>query len=243
MNLTYYVGTCDKSDMLLAVSLLLQRSERKVLLIDGMSMPWLRYRNGSWISKERWTSWNGLDTISGVRTWQEVDRLAKDAEVKLDDYDDIIVDTDLLALCSPQDLCKADTRFFVLTTESSMINRHLEWMVTYQNVHHQSFSDEFQLILMHATDPEEDVHYVEQVMSSSGVHPSRETLVIPYDESDWIAKLRTDSNQEVLIKQYARATREVWRQLVESSTGPLTEREWRKVLKGPRKGSWYHEAM
>lgn len=243
MNIAYYVGACDKSDMLLAVAALLSRLERKVLLIDGTTLGWLKFRNGAWVTKEQWVAWNGWDCASGVRDWNEVEALVQALHIDLEGYDNIIIDTDQIDFYPAERFSSLDEKYLVLTAETSSIHRHLEWMMLYELQHQRDINDQLQFIIMHAADPQEDRRYVEQVLTSAGVHSTREPLVIPYEESDWIAKLRSDTRQTIELKLYARSTRDVWRELVESSAGPLTDKIWRTIIKRSLRGSRHHEAI
>ncbi|MCG7407161.1 hypothetical protein MH117_07005 [Paenibacillus sp. ACRRX] len=243
MKLSYFVGACDKSDMLLGICTLLSRLNRRVLLVDAMSSPWLKYRNQTWLTKEKWSHWNGIDTVSAVMNWDELEELASGYNIQLSEYDDIFIDTDRVAFSEANLFIEAHARYIVQTVESHSLHRNLEWLTTFSLLHDTKLDGKLQFIILHAVDKEQDQLYVEGLLHTSGYHSVSESVVIPYDESDWTAKMHNETEDMINVSIYARATKLAWRKIVESNFGPLADKVWRHCMKQPQKGTWLHNAM
>ncbi|WP_028593660.1 hypothetical protein [Paenibacillus assamensis] len=242
-NISFFVGACNKQDFILGLGTLLTRAGRRVLLVDAMNMPWLTYRNQTWINKEKWCRWNGMDTVSGILHWEELLQLSRQHEIELDAYDDILIDTDRLTFCDATTFISARERVMVQTVEAFAVHRNMEWIKSFRLLHEVDLNRDVRLLILNTVDHAKEVAYVVEHLQSIYVAPKEEAIFIPFEEENWTAYLYNEVHGRMDLSKYTKSARSVWRIWLERSCGPISDRNWRKLLRSDKKGRWWHEAM
>jgi len=242
MRLIFFIGACDKSDLLLPASLILARMKRRVLVVDAMSSPWLTYRNNTWMNRTKWSNWQGIDTVSCIQHWDELNYLAAEAGESLEAYDDIWVDTDRVTFCEGERLINAHARFVIQTLDAGSLHRNLEWLNTFHLLHDTRLEGLLHFVVLQSIAAGPDRAYVEQYMQTAGFM-ALDTLVIPYDERNWSARISNEYGEYTQLQRYPRVMRDGWRLLAEAAGGPIGDTEWKRAMKMSTKGQGYHEAM
>lgn len=243
MRIQFFIGSCDKSDLLIPASLLMQQLNRRILIVDAMSSPWLHYRNGAWRRHQKWSRWCGIDTAAAVQNWEELEQLAEQEGISLDDYDDIWVDTDRVTFCEVERFKNADARFLVQSVDNGSIYRNLEWLNTFYLLHDSRLEGLLQFILLQSISEDQDRTYVDQILMTGGFSSREQTFVLPYDERNWNARLWNETHDFKYLHHYSKSMRVLWRRVMEPATGELSDKEWRQLIKMSTKGHWLDEAM
>lgn len=243
MQVQFFIGSCDKSDLLIPSALLMQQLNRRILLVDAMSSPWLHYRNGAWAKQQKWSRWHGIDTASGIQNWEELEHLAAKEGITLENYDDIWIDTDRATFCEAERLLHAYERYLVQSIDQGSILRNMEWLNTFFLLHNSRLEKKLQFVILQSVSMEQDRRYVEQMLNAGG-HTSRDqSTVIPYDERDWNARLWNETNDYKYLSQYSKPMKAAWKCLIDATVGEQSEKTWKKILRMSMKGHWLDEAM
>lgn len=243
VQLQFFIGSCDKSDLLIPASLLMLQLNRRILLVDAMSSPWLHYQTGAWSKEQKWSNWHGLDTVSGIESWEELEHLADKEGVSLDEYDDIWVDIDRITVCEPERLIHAHARFLVQSIDQVSMQRNMEWLNTFYLQHDSKLERMLQYVILHSITEEQDRRYVEQMLMSGGYSSRDQSIVVLYDERNWNARLWNETHEYKYLTQYSKSMKASWRNLIESTVGELSDRTWKQAIKMSTKGHWLDEAM
>ncbi|MDU5140717.1 MAG: carbon monoxide dehydrogenase maturation protein [Paenibacillus dendritiformis] len=236
MTTAIFIGSVDKSDHLFAVSTILARLQRKVLLIDGTREQWSAYRIAGPAPSMKLMNWNGFDVLTGCSNWMDAFRTLEREHEAAPGYDHVLVDTDSAAFFAPAQWAEADCRFLCQTAERYHIAKNKEWLAAFQRKQ-EGEPLAFIPVLFRSVEPESELAFVKDLYHSEfGQRWSEAGVVIPEDERNWAAKMEQEHGGTLRLQAYARGTKRAWRQLLEQIAGPLGDREWRRCLKAKTKG-------
>ncbi|UHA73104.1 hypothetical protein [Paenibacillus sp. 481] len=243
MKTTIFIGSCDKSDHLLAIATILSRLGRKVLLVDATTSQWMSYRIGKWAEKIKIVSWSGFDVAVNIMNWEELEERTACSGESVFMYDDVIVDTDRVVFCEPQRWSEAEHRLLTQTMERYCVHKNIEWLHTFNIVQNEEEKLTFIPVMLRELD-DDDFEFVAERYRSAFTHEWASAVIsIPDDEVDWVAKLTYEYEEFIALHEYAKQTKIAWRQLCELIVGPIADKSWKQCLKTDRKGRTNYAAM
>lgn len=218
-----FIGAYDKKDILLNIAKIIEKLNKKVLLVDATIMQRLRYIIPQISSMPTYVSeYNGIDVAVGFMNLQGIANYLGKQNL---DYDIVLIDTDNPQTMNSFMVRNSKINFFVTSYDEFEIKRSLEIL---------SVMPEISLTKVIISTNLENEHdkYMEYVLRDFNISWNKESVIFTDTDYDRSITLENQLIKQITIKEYSSTYKDGLEFLISLILdGIINQNEIRKLIR------------
>jgi hypothetical protein len=223
-----FLGTKDKSDLVMYIALLQSQLGVKTLIVDGTNNHKYLHAYTRFSDKSLIYDFFNID-IAAAGSWNELEEVAKKSKESLSDYECILIDLDHVKQKSTWPDC--DDYYYVFSHEKLTLIEDASLLNNYSATNNISIElKKFTYLI----DCDVDEEYLDQLIDNKFKWSSSHHLV-PFDEFDISNKVNMQYNMKPTFKRLSKAYKKALAEMVTNIIGNH-EKETKSAMKQIEKG-------
>ncbi len=241
-----FIGKVDKTELIGYISKVISATGKKVIMVDATAIQKTRYTIPTIDEMDPQSQYvvqhDGVEIAVGFSNMLELKKYLLSKGEDFNEYDYVMVDTDLVEMIEEYDLRNANELFFVTSYDKLYIHKGVELL-------------KFICALKRRTDPEgtvdinklmffsdidsADTKYVENVTANLPVTWNETPCFFPYDQGDLSVNIRNQYSNKLDVRLLSKTYKEALAQAVSKITGdPIAN--IKKVIKNVEKSAKFY---
>ena len=221
-----FIGKADKTELVGYISKIIASTGKKVIMLDATSIQKTRYTiptiDGMDNQNQYIAQHDGVEVAVGFGNMLELKKYLLSKGEDFNEYDYVIIDTDVEEMIEEYDLKDANALFFVSSYDKLYIHKGIDLL-------------RFLCALKRKTDPEgkvlmnkliyysdintADSKYIERLSDNLPVEWANKSLNFPYDQGDLSVNIQNQYSNKFDIRMLSKAYKEALATAVEVITG------------------------
>lgn len=238
-----FIGKADKTELVGYISKIISATGKKVMMIDATTIQKTRYTiptiGGTDEQNQYVVQHDGVEIAVGFGNMLELKKYLLSKGEDFNEYDYVMIDTDMPEMIEEYDLKSANINFFVSSYDKFYIHKGIELL-------------RFLCAIKRRTDPEgmlpitkivyfsdintADSKYIEKMSENLPIEWAEKSLNFPYDQGDLSVNIQNQYSNKFDIKLLSKTYKEALANAVEI----ITEEQGsiiRKVMKNVEKSA------
>ena len=239
-----FIGKSDKTELIGYISKIIAATGKKVIFLDATSSQKTRYTiptiDGVDELAQYVTQHDGVDVAVGFSNMLELKKYLLTKGEDFNEYDYIMVDTDMDEMIEEYDLKSANVLFFVTSYDKMYIKKGIDLLKFISALKRRTDPDAvvtlYKLTFYSELLTTADRKFIEDCTDNLPLDWNQKTLDYPYDGGDLSVNIQNQYSKKFDIRMLSRAYKDALASTVEVITGDSIQ-TIKKVMKNAEKSA------